>query len=297
MSAYVSILYMAVCFVLIAAIGIILWQSITMRRIPVFICLFLILPIGQAFMLYSFAFEGWSLFWAFGLFLSLAAHILLLIYTILQEKKTAAEEELREMRHRIALEKSHYDAVKQRRMELDELRLDFSKKLEAVAAFVESGEAEEANESISRLAKEIADTRERPYCAIPVINAVLTEKQNDCTAAGITLSVDLILPDTLAIEPMHLCSIFSNLLDNAIAACKEMNSETKPMVRLYSRVDGDYLFIKSINPSRQPPKKPISGRGYGSHILSGLAARYGGSYQGGYKSGEFVAIISLLAKG
>jgi hypothetical protein len=61
--------------------------------------------------------------------------------------------------------------------------------------------------------------------------------------------------------------------------------------------EGDYLFIKAVNPSAEPPKKPLPGHGYGSRILSGLAARYGGDYQGEYRNGVFAAVVSLLAAG
>jgi len=59
--------------------------------------------------------------------------------------------------------------------------------------------------------------------------------------------------------------------------------------------DGDYLFIKAINPSKEPSKKPVAGRGYGSRILSDLASRYGGDYRAEYKDGVFTATVSLLA--
>lgn len=290
MSAIIVILIL----IMLAAAGTILWRIITMRRIPVFVCLFLILPIGQLFLLYSLSFEEWSVFWLQGVVLSIAAMVLLLIHAILQEKKTAAEEYLRETQHRIELEKSHYNAVEKRREELDKIRREFNEKLEVAARFVRLGEEEEARESISILAENIARTREAPYCAIPVINAVLTEKEKDCVAAGITLSVNLCLPEVLAIEPMHLCSIFSNMLDNAITACKQVQNSSKITIHLSSKTDGDYLFIKSVNPSNDPPKRLRLGRGYGSRILSDLAARYGGNYKSEYKSGKFTALISLL---
>jgi signal transduction histidine kinase len=295
MSVVVILLNIALILVFAAAIGIILWRVITVRRVPVNLCLFLILPVGQLFMLHSFSFDEWTVFWLFGLVLGLAADILLLIYTISQEKKTAIEEELRETRHRIELEKSHYEAVEQRREELDKIRKAFSEKLETVAEFARSGENEEARESISALAEKINRTKENPYCAIPVINAVLTEKEQNCVESGIDLSVDLNLPNTLAAMPLHLCSIFSNILDNAIAACREIRSAEKPIIRLSSIVDGDYLFIKTTNPSDKPKHKSVPGHGYGIKIVSELTKQYGGDFQSNYCDGKFTAVASLLA--
>ena len=294
MSDVIAFLNIALILVIIAAVVIIIWRIVSTRGFPLFICLFLIMPVGLILMLHSFSYDEWSAYWLMGLLLGLAANALLLTYTILQEKKTAALEELKETRHRIELEKSHYEAVAQRMEEFDEIRRDFNEKLAAVARLVRSGEDFNARESISALAEKIDRTKENPYCAVPVINAVLTEKEKDCEAAGIVLSVDLNLPDPPAIESMHLCSIFSNILDNAIAACRNIQGRDK-LVILSSLIDGDYLIIKAQNPSGEP-KKAAQGRGYGTRILAELAARYDGDYISEYKDGFYTVLISLIAK-
>ncbi|MCL2501102.1 MAG: ATP-binding protein, partial [Defluviitaleaceae bacterium] len=125
--------------------------------------------------------------------------------------------------------------------------------------------------------------------------AIITEKALICAQSGINLCVDLDIPDRLSVEKIHLCSIFGNLLDNAINACKLTDSAEQPIINLRSTVDGDYLFIKSTNPSSKPPKKRMPGRGYGSRILTDLAARYKGEYRGEYNDGVFTAVVLLLA--
>jgi signal transduction histidine kinase len=321
MSAAVLFLNIALILLLAAAAGIILRYAVSMRKVPVYLCMFLILPVSLLLMLRSFSFEGWSAYWLAGLLLGLASNFLLLVYAISQEKKTAAQEELRETRHRIELEESHYEAVERRREELGSIRRDFNEKLEAVAGLVCAGEDEEARESISALAESIGRTKENPYCAIPVINAVLTNMEHDCAAAGIVLSIDLNLPNALAIEPMHLCSVFCNILDNAIAACRELqgagagmggrasaDAETlageragsragRPVIRLSSIMDGDYLIIKTTNPAKKPGRKPAPRRGYGLRILSELTKQHGGDFQCHYRDGTFTALASLLATG
>jgi signal transduction histidine kinase len=264
------------------------------KQSPLFMFLFLILPIGQIFMLYSFRFETWSVYWLSGLVLNLLADVLLLGYTILQESKSAAEEELKEVEHRIALEKSHYYAVQRRREQLEKIRLDFHSRLE-VAMKLEAGKDASARNMIAAMSDQINQTRENTYCGIPVVNAILTEKEEVCLQAEINLQVSLDIPQLPWIEQMHLCSIFGNLLDNAITACKQMEHNEPPVIRLSSMVDGDYMFIKVTNPSNKPGRKPVAGRGYGFRILSDLAKRYGGSFQSHYHNGIFTAVVSLLA--
>ena len=295
MSVAITLLSIALILILTLAAGVILWRVICARRLPVSMCLFPIMPIGLLVMLHSFSYEEWSISWLCGLLLGLTAHILLLSYTISQEKKTAVLEELRETRRKIELEKSHYEDVEQRREELEKIQQDFNAKLETIACAVRSGGGADARESISELSEKINRTSENPYCAVPVINAVLRQKDKDCAAAGITLSVELNLPDTLSIEPMHLCSIFSNILDNALAACKKIaRVEDSPVIRLSSITDGDYLIIKAVNPSEKPDAAPAPSNGYGLRILSQLTKQYGGDFRSEYKDGSFTVVLSLL---
>lgn len=293
MSVVVMLLNIILIIVIISAVGIILWRVISERRFPVSVCFFLIMPISQLLMLQSFSLDEWSLFWLFGLLFGVAANFLLMTYTISQERKTTAIEELREIRHRIELEKSHYEAIEQRRGELDTIRKDFNEKLETIAGIARSGADEEARGEISAFAESINRTRENHYCAVPVINAVLSQKENECKEAGIVLSVDLNLPDILDVEPMHLCSILSNILDNAIAACQKVKSADKPIIRITSQISGDYLIIKAVNPSIEP-KKSAPGRGYGLKIISELTKNYGGDFQSDYSDGVFSVLVSLL---
>jgi len=281
-------------YILSGSLSVIIRRIAVTRKVRPLFLLFFILPVGQIITVYSFMFSIWTVTWIIGVLLSFVADLVLLTYTIAQEKKTELEEELRETLHQMELEQFHYREVEQRREELSKIRRDFNKQLMSVAQLVRSGEESPAQEMIRSLSEAINKTKENPYCVIPVVNAILTEKAQECAAAGIGFEVELDIPARLTMEQMHLCSIFSNLMDNAINACKQIRGE-KPAIRLYSKVDGDYLFIKAVNPSAEPPKKPLSGRGYGTRILSDLAARYGGNYKSEYRDGMFTAVASFLA--
>jgi len=232
-----------------------------------------------------------------GVMAMLIGNIAILQILITNSKKEEAENELQKTRHATELEQSYYREVEKRREELTKIRHDFNNQLTAIGRLINVGEENSAKDMIKTLSDEIMGTRENPYCNIPVVNAILLDKMQLCEQSGITLSVELDLPANLSVEQMHLCSIFSNLLDNAINACKQQKHIQAPTIQLNSMVDGDYLFIKSTNPSNEPPKKPLSGRGYGSKILSDLSARYGGSYRTEYKNNAFTAVVSLLAVG
>jgi len=282
-------------YVLFGSVAVFAWKMIVARKFQPFFCLFFLLPIGQLITIYSFMFSSLTSIWILGVLISLIASLVLLVYTIQQEKKTALEEELRETRHAMELEQTHYQEVEQRREELAKIRHDFNNQLATIGQLIQAGEKGFAQDMIYTLSEEISATREYSYCSIPVINAILTEKARTCAAEGIGLDVELDMSPHLAVEQLHLCSIFANLLDNAINSCKQMKDSVTPTIELKSMVDGRYLFIKAVNPSYEPPKKPLPGRGYGFQILSDYAARYSGDYRTKYEDGRFTAMVSLLA--
>ena len=306
----VDAIYGALFFGLLSImlLGVTIWVSrtIKMRHFNPAFLLLPIFPFGQIALLGTFEgkyltlgtlevelFNHWLSY--VGLALCFLSDIALLIILVEQDKKLVLQEELRETQHKMELEQSHYRDVEQRREELAKIRHDFNNQLASIGQLIHTGDDSSAQEMIHALSEEIFSTKENPYCGIPVINAILTEKARICTEAEITLTVDLDLPNLFSVEPMHLCSIFGNLLDNAINACKQVKHTDKLTIQINSMMDGDYLFIKAVNPSVEPTKELVAGRGHGSRILSDLAARYSGDFRMDYKDGVFTAVVSLLA--
>ena len=284
----------SVLFIIFGSVTVFAWRMISARRFRPFFLLYFIMPIGQLVTVVGFFYSARTELWISGVFVNIVAMLMLLVYTISQEKKAELEEELVKTRHAMELEQAHYRNVENRREELLKIRHDFSNQLVSIGLLMNAGEEKAAQDLIASLSVTIAGTKENLYCDIPVVNAIIAEKAQVCEAAGITLNVDLNFPSSLEVEQMHLCSIFGNMIDNAIAACKMADSEEAPVISLKSITEWDYLFIKVVNPSGETPKRPAPGRGYGSRILAGLAERYGGLYTTEYTDGVFTAVVSLI---
>ena len=265
---------------------------------------------GQRFLpvyipLLSVFFSSWGLFYIYisdagalssciYMVMSGASIIALLYYVVSLENKARLEEELRDTRYRMELEQAHYRSVEIRQEELSRIRHDFNNQLAVICSLMSSGEEDEAQQMIRQLGDDIAATRENPYCCNPVINAVLTEKEKLCREKNIVLITELDIPADPGAEQVHLCSIFANLLDNAISGAANCGM-SPTQIQLSSAVAGDYLLIKTVNPSA-PPRKPGQGHGYGSRILKELSERYGGSYQTSFENGIYTAVVSLLIR-
>ncbi|AKA71340.1 sensor histidine kinase [Clostridium scatologenes] len=82
----------------------------------------------------------------------------------------------------------------------------------------------------------------------PVSDAVINEKYNIAKAEGIKFTCDFIMPKKTLIEPMDLCIILSNALDNSIEACKRIqNTSVDRKILIKSYIRGIYLIIEISN--------------------------------------------------
>lgn len=211
-----------------------------------------------------------------------------------QAGKDEVEKELSALRQQSELERQHYHNVEARREEMAKIRHDYNNLITSVLGLLNMNKTQEAAEALGNLLAKVEETREYPYCGIPIVNAILSEKEAVCRRNKIALRTDLLFPEDAAITPIDLCSIFANLLDNAIRACTHLPPERAREIELSVAVQGDYLLIRCDNPSIKAPGKHAEGSGYGMKILSDISKRYGGKFKTNYENGIFTARLILL---
>lgn len=229
---------------------------------------------------------------------SLAFMSVMMIFVLFfQNDRAAVQKELAKIQHQSELERVHYAVVEEKREALARIRHDYQNVLNTALILMESGSQEKARQLLIELTERISATSETPYCAIPVINAVLTEKATVCGEQGILLRTELLLPEVLPVDDFSLCIIVGNLIDNAIHACGlaqvEREAQARSEIRLSAGVVQGYLVIKCENPVF-PETEGKKGTGYGQKILNSLAEKYQGNFFSERQGGQYMAQISLL---
>ena len=223
--------------------------------------------------------------------------VMVILMLLLQNERAAAQRELAEIQRRSELERAHYAAVEEKREALARIRHDYRNVITSVLILMEGGNQEKAKQLLAELTERISATSETPFCAIPVINAVLTEKKTICDKQGILLRPELLLPKVLPVDDFDLCIILGNLIDNAIRACGGENAErapkSSPEIRLSAGVVQGYLVVRCEN-SVFPGAEEKKGTGYGQKILKSLAEKYQGDFLTQKQDGQYTAQISLL---
>jgi len=216
-----------------------------------------------------------------GVFIGVMADILLLYTLIRQQKMQYMSEQLNALTRAWKTERNHYHEMEERRENLAKIRHDMNEHLIIIKELMQRGEYTKVNAMLDALTEYVASTREFMYCGDPVVNAVMAENEKICKENGISLQYEFRIPKPLQMDAINICSIFSNLMRNAVAAAVKAKGVCPEgdYVSVKAVVQGEYLHIITEN-SRTEEKKVLSGgKGYGKVILKELAERYNGQME------------------
>lgn len=219
------------------------------------------------------------------------------------------------------MQKQLYEQVNQNHHEVLDIRNIYSSSIESLINQVQSGQPKKAIEMANQEIKDQTSGKKKSYSVNRVVNAIVFAKAHEANKNGIALKTELKIPAELEIDPLDLCRILGNLLDNAIRSCIQFQKEAEagdskyldrinldqrktdiqtdikkhtPMIELEGRLLRDLLVITCSNTALQNKEKKIYGQGYGQQILRSVARKYDGNFSREYVgSNRYEALIHL----
>ena len=194
-----------------------------------------------------------------------------------QEKKAQIQQGLSELAYLQEIERLYYEDILVRREEVCHLQQDFQLQLYRVKKMIQNKEIIQAQDLLCQMSELLESTREKLYCGHPVINAVLSQKETVCQQNDIDFHVTIMIKENITVQLIHLCNIFSNLLDNAIRANIKLQPEFR-WIELIAAQEQSYLHIVVKNASNRPDDKTELGHGYGIQIVQDIVKQYNGKY-------------------
>lgn len=186
------------------------------------------------------------------------------------------------------------------------LRHDIKNHLSVLQVLLRDGQQQKAAAYLKTLSEEWTGQICR-FCHNPVINAVLNVKYHRATACSISCEFHLDLGPELdkLTDPIVLCSLFANTLDNAIEACCKIEDPQKRNILLKARCTENF-FSCCIENSKAEPVRPAGGlfqtgkkekesHGFGLQNVKDLVQRCRGTLDISYTEDWFsVAILIPL---
>lgn len=114
----------------------------------------------------------------------------------------------------------------QRQQELDRMRHDWKNHVNTVSAMWEKGEERQAIQYVAGLAEENRNNSYTILSGNEAADAILNLKYDKAKTAGIAFSFHGDLKKLSQMEPMDICVLLGNALDNAIEACGKEEKES-----------------------------------------------------------------------
>jgi len=134
------------------------------------------------------------------------------------------------------------------------------------------------------------------------LDALLNEKQISASKVNASLTFDGIMPGDL-LNPVDICIIFGNALDNAVEACAKLKYEEEKIIAIASSYKNGFLFIKIENPSAvdvritnnavSTTKSDKNSHGIGLRSIKTAVEKHFGEMTFSYKDGVFCLEINL----
>lgn len=192
---------------------------------------------------------------------------------------------------------AYYHQLQTNILAINQIRHDLSNQLQAAYHLLEQGEHSQVRSQLDMLKESIQDRVGPKFCANLMVDAVLTEKVKVCRENEIRLNIHVQIPSQISIENAHLCSIFSNLLDNSIQSLLCSGIPEKH-ISLESTLHAGCLIIRCSNPARTPipgqkSKDPLRRHGLGLDILKRIVEEYAGSLETDYRDGNTEVTLLL----
>lgn len=184
------------------------------------------------------------------------------IFNQMQEK-LATEEKLTALYRQRDFEKEYYKASQQHLKQMQHLQKKFISHIrELRAAINQPNNEKNIQQIIAQSQIEINSNKHFFYSSHPVINALLTVKQNLAENRNITMEIHCTHSSDIGITDVDICSVLGNLLDNALEACDKTEQIDKKVSVDISEKAGFFIIKVANSITSHTPK--FKGIGYTS---------------------------------
>lgn len=218
-------------------------------------------------------------------------------------EKVAVEENLSALYAQRQLELDYYQMAQKHMDDMRSLKHDFSNHLHTLHAMLEQGSKKQ---DLSRFLDESRDSLQKNalprYCEHDIVNAVLTLKKDTASQSGIPMDISTRIPKDIPVTGIDLCSLFCNLLDNAIEACRTIKDQPRS-IQIKANVSGGFLVVKLENTYEKPPvkehgffrtsKENPDDHGYGMKLIERITEKYHGQFTAEYSGNTFITSAAL----
>lgn len=211
------------------------------------------------------------------------------------------------MQQQFRLQLNHSKSIEELYSGIRSIKHDLSNHIVCLKYLAEDNDAEGIKKYLSNMENYITGLGTGIKTGNSISDAILNEKYNIAKNQGIEFEYDCLLPEDIFVEPMDLCIILSNSLDNAIEACMRIkDSSLYKFINLKVKILEDYILFEVSNSmdetfqyrdySITSIKKDSSNHGIGISNIKRTVEKYDGVVDIIVEKSKFTINIMLKRK-
>ena len=253
--------------------------------------------------------DEWNSFWnqsflmfilGFGLLFFVGAFLFVLIDN--SRKYYLRENELKD--EFLEMQTKYYQMLSYKDHEIKKFRHDMKNHYYCMESLLHDQNYEELEKYLESFGVQLLKIVDRPLeSGNDLVNAILTEIAVRGKEHGIEILLKGSLVKELTIDTPDLCSLFYNLVSNAVEACERYNGVSQKEVILELKFYKENLIISISNPVSEPvniqklgkgtSKKDKANHGYGMQNIFDIVKNYNGTIEFSNLEGQFIIEIIL----
>ena len=276
-------------------------------------------PTSQLFLL-LFAIGGSCLFSLSTMFIVLAGlfglagviyDIDLFKVLIVSERKDMAIARSHQLEQQLAAQERRAEELTQEIVRARTIQKVMFDQLRQLKRHLADNDPQAARDLIAQVTQSLSP-HEVHLCDNPAVDALLASKASQCAELGIPFATNVVVPVQTSIPDAELCAVFSNLIDNAMNASKELvegeqacadKNAQEPFIEVDALIAAGYLSVRVRNACLEHRSRPHHTHkqphsindmhGWGKSIVALIAHRHNGSFTCVAENGVHLARVTL----
>ena len=276
-------------------------------------------PTSQLFLL-LFAIGGSCLFSLSTMFIVLAGlfglvgviyDIDLFKVLIVSERKDMAIARSHQLEQQLAAQERRAEELTQEIVRARTIQKAMFDQLRQLKRHLADNDPQAARDLIAQVTQSLSP-HEVHLCDNPAVDALLASKASQCAELEIPFATNVVVPVQTSIPDAELCAVFSNLIDNAMNASKELvegeqacadKNAQEPFIEVDALIAAGYLSVRVRNACLEHRSRPHHTHkqphsindmhGWGKSIVALIAHRHNGSFTCVAENGVHLARVTL----
>ncbi|UWD48555.1 GHKL domain-containing protein [Clostridioides difficile] len=201
------------------------------------------------------------------------------------------------------IKEEYYDLLENQQVQIRKIRHDINNHFQMIESYLEVEDIDEAKDYFKQLKLNFGTLSGKQFCKNPALNSILNLRHTKLEESGVDVHFNIDIDNHFGIEPMDLCTIFSNSLDNAIEASLKIPNLSNRKVVLKARCENEYfsylLTNNKVNPITKKHDLFISDKdnskshGYGIENIKEIVDKYSGEWNISYTDTEFSLFLYI----